>query len=160
LTGALLGVALLVEVLRSRSETIRSLFHRAFGSMLLDREIKGPTAATYLLLSAFLVSMFYTREVAVLCLLFLTVGDTLAFFVGSRFGRVRYPNGKSLEGSLAFVISCVLVSLLVPGVPLWIKLSGIAVGAFLEAFQKHIDDNLLLPLGSGLGMEIILRLTT
>jgi dolichol kinase len=159
IVGALLGVAFCVEILRANVKRIQAWFIRIVGIMLLAREIKGPTAATFFLLAAFLVSIFYSKDIAVLCLLFLIVGDTLAFFAGKRFGQKRFPNGKSLEGTLAFVISSLLVSLLIPGVSFLVKGTGIAIGAILEALDKPLDDNFILPLGSGLGMEMVFRLT-
>ncbi len=157
--GGLFAFAVLVEVLRATRRGFRAWFSRTFGSMLIERETRGPTAATFLFAAVFLVSFLYSREVVVLCLLYLIVGDTLAYFVGMRFGRIRYPNGKSLEGTLGFVAFSVLVSLLVPGVSVFVKGTGIAIGAFLEALEKPLDDNLLLPLGSGLGMEVISKLS-
>jgi hypothetical protein len=40
-----------------------------------------------------------------------------------------------------------------------VKGTGIAIGAVLEALDKPLDDNFILPLGSGLGMEMVFRLT-
>ena len=110
IVGVILGIAFCVEVLRAKVKRIQEMFLKAFGIMLLEREVNGPTAATFFMVAAFLVLIFYSRDIAVLCLLYLVVGDTLAFFAGKKFGRTRFSNGKSLEGTLAFVISSFLVS--------------------------------------------------
>ncbi|XP_036330264.1 dolichol kinase isoform X2 [Rhagoletis pomonella] len=82
------------------------------------------------------------------------IGDTAASWVGSKFGRIRWPNSdKSLEGTLAFIVTTLLAILLLNLFSLismsalkWFT-AGIATlaTALIEAQTDQID-NLTLPI--------------
>ena len=96
---------------------------------------------------------------AVVALLFLSVGDPLAALVGSRYGRVKVW-AKTLEGTLAFLV----VSLVIAAVfrlttqveTYWPLAVGAAVATVVEMLPLPIDDNLLPPLMSGAVMAALL----
>ena len=95
------------------------------------------------------------------CIAVIVLGfaDPAAALVGRRFGKVQLVNGRSLEGSLSFVLVAMLSSLSV----LWIyhpplsflqmsvlSLSAGLVGALAELFCRRIDDNLAIPVSVAL----------
>jgi glycerol-3-phosphate acyltransferase PlsY len=98
--------------------------------------------------------MAFHRDIAILTLLYLIIGDGLAAIIGRRYGR-RKIFDKSLEGSLAFAGSCVLVSLFFPAVPFWIRLSGVFIATVSELVPMRASDNLRVPIISGSIMEIL-----
>ena len=115
------------------------------------------TGATYILLSVCLTVALYSKPVAIAALAFIIVGDSLAALIGRRYGRHRIGR-KTLEGSLACLFGTVLVALVVPGLPIGIRLLGAVIAAIGEALPLGVDDNLSVPILSGLAMTLGLRI--
>ena len=77
-----------------------------------------------------------------------------AAVIGRRFGRTKLPGGRSLEGSLAFVLAGGLPALAVllgfHHLPLVtaavVALSGAVAGAAAEVLSGRLDDNFTIPL--------------
>ncbi|MBS7655597.1 hypothetical protein KEJ50_03755 [Candidatus Bathyarchaeota archaeon] len=89
----------------------------------------------------------------------LTVGDSLAGLSGSTLGKtpIPYNKNKTIEGSLiGFSIAFLAASLFSP---LEVALIGAFAGALMESCNKSIEDNLSIPLVSGLAMGIYLSLS-
>ena len=118
------------------------------------------TGATYVFLGAFLSIYFFPKTIAVIVLLFLTVGDPSACLVGLSLGRIRLLPGskKTLEGSLAFILAGLLVTFWIPGVGIKLKVIGVILAALIEYLPfKNFDDNLMIPLMTGTLMLILLN---
>ena len=105
------------------------------------------SGSSYLLLAALLLAILFNREVAALSLTYMVVGDVAGALVGRRFGRHPLFD-KTWEGSIAFFLACLIFSPLVPGLPLWMKLSAAGLAAIIEFLPIKLDDNLTVPLGT------------
>jgi dolichol kinase len=84
----------------------------------------------------------------------LAIGDGIAGLSGAIIGKtpIPYNKNKTIEGSLiGFSIAFLAASLFSP---LEIALIGAFAGALLESYNKFIEDNLFIPLFSGLAMWI------
>jgi dolichol kinase len=118
------------------------------------------TGATFMLLGATLVFVLFDKQVALLALLFLAVGDPMAALVGGRIHKGRIF-GKSLTGTLAFVVSAGAAGLLVslhPDVPLeWWFVPGLLSAAAAELLPIPLDDNVTVPL-TGAGVMALLAM--
>ena len=88
-------------------------------------------------------------------MLFMSVGDSAAAFVGQRYGRI--PIGKkSLEGTLACFFACLLLTL-PSGLTLPLAVTGAAVAAITELIPKPLlNDNLAIPVFSGAAMTLLM----
>jgi len=75
-------------------------------------------------------------------ILIFSAGDCFATLVGRRYGRIRLGK-KSLEGSAAFMISGILSSALLVGLPHAVILSF--SGAVIELLGSEVDDNVTVP---------------
>jgi len=129
---------------------------RILNPVIREKEKKNfLTGSSYLLLSSFLSVAFYPKPIAVLALTFLILGDTAAALVGSRWGRIPLFSGKSLEGSLACLGACMAIGLTLDLVPFWKALIGAVVAAAAEALPFGPDDNLTMPLTSGVVMTLL-----
>jgi len=148
---------LLADVVRLHEPRIRTLFYFLFGRILRDHERFNLLGSTYLLISSLLCIYAFPKAIAVLSLSFLVVGDTLAALVGRRWGRVRILD-KSLEGSLACLLSCLLVGWLYPGheVPMHVVAVGAFVATVAELLPIPLDDNMRIPLAAGFAMTLFL----
>jgi len=85
------------------------------------------------------VVYFFSENVAIAAVSVATLGDAMAAIIGKNFGRHRFPNGKSLEGSLAYFLSGLLVIYPLLGVKL--AVAGALVGTLVEFYGLPPDDN-------------------
>ena len=167
---------ILYEILRFRLDYFQRFFIRAVGFMLKEYEYKKMNGAIPFVLSTLLLVGFFSEEIAVLAMLFLLLGDTAAAFIGSRYGKIRLNNGKSLEGTLAGTVTALFIGTVFliclglfinkdssfsvfnsknEAIYIWgVLLIGSFSAFLLEAISKKgiFDDNLLAPVGSALLM--------
>jgi dolichol kinase len=159
LAATVLILAIVVDVIRLRVPAVQEFFHRTFGTAMRPHEAWELTGSTYLCLAALVCIVLFPVPIAVGALFFLTVGDTLAALVGQRWGKHPLRPGKTLEGTLANLVSCVLIGVLVPGIPLAAGLVGALVATVVELFgTAAIDDNFGIPVLSALAMWIVASL--
>ena len=89
---------------------------------------------------------------------YLVLGDMTAAIIGISYGHLRLPSGKSVEGSMAMWIVCLLVGTVV----FWhVRLSEypVVVGATVATMSELllggvVDDNLCIPLCSALALHL------
>ena len=154
---------LLVDLLRLYFLPVRGLFLRFFSSLLRPHEAYRFTGSTALLLSASACTAGFlclNRETVLLPLQrialfyvfsFLILGDAAAAVFGKRFGRRKILGQKSVAGSVACFITCLLIAGM--SVPLVHPTAGFffpilftaLLTTFLEALPFRLDDNLLVP---------------
>ena len=156
---ALLGIAsvtfVIIDLGRTRNIWISKVFGKYFNGMMRTHELNGKlTGASYVFIGSLITITIFPKEIAILALLFASFGDTIAALYGKKFGKIRVWN-KTLEGSITGLLACVLVSLFFPDIPNIIKYSGAFAAMFIELLPIHIDDNLRIPLFSGIIMLII-----
>jgi len=155
LTGTVSVVFVIIDFGRTRNGWLSEIFGKLFNGMLRSHELEGKlTGASYVLIGSFISIAIFPKEIAVLALLFTAIGDTAAALYGRKFGKLRIWN-KTLEGSIAGLISCVIIALFFPQIPNIIKFSGAFAAMFIELLPINIDDNLRIPLFSGFVMYIL-----
>ena len=135
------------------------------GPFLKPREKRSPTAATYLALASLAVLVLFGRDIAALALLFTALGDPAAGVIGERYGRLRVRilgrrlGDKSVEGTLAFLAVTLAAAavLWTAGVytVFWPALVGAAVAALVEFLPVPVEDNVTVPLASGVVMWLL-----
>jgi dolichol kinase len=154
---------LAVDIARFYSQPVSRWFYRWFGWLLRKHEqdgsVKRLSGATNVLLSACFCVLVFPKVITVNALAVLIVSDTTSALIGRRFGKKRFFK-KSLEGSLAFFVSAVIVILLAPkidGLPAeyLIGASASALGALVEAMSSRIDDNISIPICMGFAMWLL-----
>jgi dolichol kinase len=148
-------LSFLADILRLEVKLLGTIFYRFFEKLLWEKEKRIFTGASIFFLSASLAVFLFSKPVAIASLLFLAVGDTTAYFVGTRFGRISISGEKTLEGSLSCLLLCIIISLFVPNLPFLVLLCGAFAASIVELFPLGVDDNLVLPLVSGFVMEAI-----
>lgn len=148
----MLGVA---EFLRLRYPHINRQFHqhRFFGRILRPGERDRVSGSFYFGLGVFTTLVFFPKPAVEAACLAMGYGDSAAAMAGARFGSIRLLAGRTLQGSLAFIIvTFVVVSffrmVFYPGALatalLWGAVAGV-VGALAELASVRVDDNLVVP---------------
>ncbi len=152
---ALTALSFFIDILRLEIKPLGAFFYRFFEKLLWEKERRIFTGASIFLLSASLAVFLFSKPIALASLLFLAVGDTTAYLVGTRFGHITISGEKTLEGSLSCLLLCIVISLLIPHLSFLVLLSGAIAASVVELFPLGVDDNLVLPLVSGFVMEAV-----
>lgn len=158
LMAVLCGAAVVVETARLKVPTVNRLLVRWLRSVLKETESRRITGATYIAISSLVAFLAFDKEVAILALFFLSLGDPAAALIGTRWGGLRF-HGKSPLGTLAFFAVALAVAgvLSASGVVQfqWAVAAGAAVAALVELVPLILDDNLTVPLVSGAAMALM-----
>lgn len=144
-----------VDVIRIKKYHIGRVLTWVLRPILRRHERRGFTGSSYILSAMALSIIFFEKNIAVAVISFIIVGDVAAAIVGRVFGKLKTINQKSLEGSSAFLFSCLLIIWIVPGFPFEIGVIGAVVATVVETLPLPIDDNFTVPLISGAVMEIL-----
>lgn len=155
--GGFLTSAVLMESSRKISPRANDVLMRAFGKVSHPYERHRVNSASWYALALMLLALFAPPVGCAVGVVVLGFGDPFAATIGRRFGRTRLPGGRSLEGSLAFVVAGTLMSLpvmlfahhLALGVALGIALAGASAGAVAEVLSGRLDDNFTIPVCAG-----------
>lgn len=170
--GAMIGVALAgcvwawsMELGRRVSPRVNELLMQAFRPVAHPHEATSINSATWYTTSLLVLALLFDRAAGVTALAVLGFGDPAAALVGKRFGRTRLVNGRSLEGSLAFVVVGTVAALavlvtwyaaLTPGATLAVAVAAAVFGAVAELLARRIDDNIAIPVAAAIGASIAL----
>ncbi len=167
--GILAVGSVLVEHAYARgNKKVQKLYDFFFHNML--RQPPKPTdwvisGGPPVLAASCAVLILFPAPLAASCIALMLGGDTAAALIGRRFGRIRFANGKSLEGVIAFILIGatafgIFFSFSEVALPRLGAASLIAavIGALAEFFEKviHIDDNFGIPIFSGLAVMLFL----
>jgi dolichol kinase len=160
-------ISLVLDLARYIHPSFSGFFYKIFGFLLRahekDNEKRNLNGATYVLIAAVLVVLFFPKVFAVTAFAILIIGDIAAALIGRKFGRHKFL-AKSLEGTLAFFVTACIVVIFTP------KIEGsfaeYAIGFFaagIGAIAENIsygwaDDNLTIPISIGLTMWILYAL--
>lgn len=153
--GAFL-VSLIIDLSRIRNWPIQRLWIRWTAPIVRPKERSSFTGATNILASAWLCPLLFSLPAASMGMATIILGDTAAALVGRRWGRHRIRNGRTIEGSSAFLVAALLGGVIVPGLPFVVALMGALIGTLVEALSRRIDDNLSVPLIVGVFVDIAL----
>ncbi len=155
-----------IDILSKKNAVVRSLIEKHFGGMLRKHERKKNklilNGASWVLISAVITVLVFPKIIAVVGFTILIISDIAAALIGRKFGKTKLFN-KSLEGTMAFVLSAMIV-VLIYGVVLNGNMLfyiagffGAIVGGIVEAYSKRlkVDDNLSIPTTVGIVMLLI-----
>jgi len=149
-------IFLFIDISRHRISWVESIFNLLFNRMLRVHELKGHlTGATWVMIGSLITIALFSKPVAVIALIFMSLGDTAAGIFGQRFGKHKVGN-KSWEGFFAGLIVCSIVSINFSLLPLKISLSGALAAMIMEILPIPLDDNFKIPLGSGAIMMMLI----
>jgi dolichol kinase len=142
-----------IEVLRTRYFILHKFFKKYLHFMMRDSEKEGEiTGATYVFAGSLFTIMLIPKPFCIVALFFLAVGDTFAALVGMNYPFLKIGR-KTLSGSFACFITCCIIGLLFSHS---LNTSTIMFGAFIatltELSSMRINDNLSIPIFSGISM--------
>lgn len=117
------------------------------------------TGGVYVLASSLLCTLLFSNIVAAISITVMLISDTLAALVGKAVGQRKIYKNKSLEGSVAFFVSALIIMMLFNPLRTFTYASVIACFAamFMELFEQwfELDDNFSVPLVIGIVLTLI-----
>lgn len=105
------------------------------------------------------IFLFEDRGIFMAAISFLAIGDTIAAIFGLTHGRVKIFGRKTLEGTLACFLSCLLVTYILTKLPglsflFLVGFWGAIIATVVEALPIEVNDNVVIPIVSGITMQI------
>ncbi len=146
-----------LEFSRRRWPAFNDSLMQRLGPFAHPHEWRRINSATWYCSALAILSLTFHPLASAIGLAALGLGDPMASTIGRRFGRRRLIHGRTMEGTLAFVLvvlvgGTVVARIFEPGLtwPICVGLaaSGAIAGAVAELFSLRIDDNFSVPLFS------------
>ena len=160
LFGLLLGASALIELARRRWSWPNRLLWRLLPTTFRSWEGSHLLGSTWYAIGALVTMILWGQDVGGTSVLFLAWGDPAAELVGRRWGG--QAGGKTVAGSLGCLMACLLAALVGVGMggltPL-AALAGVLVATAVERWSPPPDDNLWMPILSGLASAVVQKLT-
>ena len=157
---AIFGMSILVllfvfiEFLRLRYNFGIEFIPKVVGKTVRDYEEVDLSAATYFIISSFFAVLLFDKYIAIAAITYNSIGDFFSAMVGKKFGNTKYMGGrKSLEGSFACFISCFLIGLLI--LNQFLAIIGALAATFAEGYLIKVNDNLSIPIISGIVLTLV-----
>jgi dolichol kinase len=123
--------------------------------MLRSHEQEGKlTGATWVMIGAVISIILFSKPVAIIALIFMSLGDSAAGLIGQRYGKHKIWN-KSWEGFFGGLFLCIIVGMNYSLLPMTISLSGAVAAMVMEILPIPLDDNFKIPLGAGAIMMML-----
>ncbi|OZG31781.1 MULTISPECIES: diacylglycerol/polyprenol kinase family protein [Rickettsieae] len=151
----LTACVLYVDIARNYNLYIKKFTDRFLRKFMRPEEQSGLfrlSGSSFMAIGFFLTALLFSKGLAISSWLILIIADCLAALVGTKIGK-PLENGKSLEGSIAFLISAIFISMLVYffigyHTSFTVIIISSVVTTIGEFYAKDllINDNLLIPL--------------
>ncbi len=160
----IIAVTIALDTSRHYNPKIKILVDKFFSPIMRKSEMSGSfrlSGLSYMLAGLFLSALFFSKDLAITSWLILIIADPIATLTGMKIGTRKF-NGKTLEGSYAFLVSAIFISILSYfyiryNTSFLVIILSCLVATALEFYSKklNVDDNLLIPLGYGLATSLL-----
>jgi len=156
------ALAFMVEFIRLRNERVNKLLMILMKPVMRESEKNAVSGMPFYALGVSLSLFFFPEKIAILSVLFLIFADPIASFCGILYGRDKILPNKSLQGTIAAFSVCYIVTLIYglihasPNMNLLVfSIIAGTIGAVSELCSQFVDDNLCIPVISGLGLLVL-----
>ena len=142
-----------IEVFRSQYFILHKFFKKYLHFMMREFEKEGEiTGATWVFAGSLITIILIPNPYCIVALFFLAVGDTFAALVGMNYPLLKIGR-KTLSGSIACFVACCIIGLLFSfGLNTSTIIFGALIATLTELSSMKINDNLSIPIFSGLSM--------
>lgn len=163
LTLAIAICGFLSDFVRTKNEKFNQFVISIMGPFMRNSEKEGFTGLPFYALGASISLYFFKPEIALISIFYLVLADPISSIFGILFGKDKILPNKSLQGALAGFVVCYFVTLAFtlgkhdsPNDVLIFALLGGLIGTISELISAfNIDDNLSIPVLSGLGLTLV-----
>jgi diacylglycerol kinase (CTP) len=155
-----IGISL--DLFRLRVPEFNRVFISTVGVFMRNSEREKLSGLPFYAFGAGTALLIFPEKIAILAIMFLVFADPICSFFGILYGTEKIFGNKSLEGALAGFVTCYLITLAygfsVSGFSfnlLAFALIAGLIGTISELSSVYVDDNLAIPLVSGIGLIIL-----
>jgi len=121
-----------MELFRRSSPRLNGLLMKGLGAFAHPHEHYRVNSGTWYISALFVLSLTTTPLIATIAVIVLGFADPAAAIIGRRWGRLKIYAGRTLEGSLAFVVAGTLA-----GRPVRHHQDGLVADAPARLRQRH-----------------------
>jgi len=158
-----LGIAAAVlELLRLRVSSVNRVVLTLMKPFMRESEKNSMSGFPFYALGAGLTLFIFPEKIAILAILFLIFADPFCSYIGVLYGKDKLIGSKSLQGFAGGVVCCYSITLayglLYEGPSLNLLIFALIagfIGSISELLSIVVDDNLTIPLASGLGLSFL-----
>jgi len=162
----ILGIAMAgfaIDFARARWSGLNDIVIRLMGPFMRTSEQNGFSGLPFYALGVSLALLLFQPKIALLATMFLIFADPISSFFGIIYGKDKIMPNKSLQGAIACFFTCYLLTIfygIAHGADdtnlLWFAILGGVIGSIAEMLSAfNIDDNLTIPVVSGLGLTVL-----
>ena len=138
----------ILDWLRKYIPLLKKLYFILFGIITRPYEHQVLSGASWVFMGAGFTAYLFNEKVAVIALLIMSFSDSAAALIGIQYGTTRLFN-KSLEGTLAFLISTYLIIFLLSSTSLMLLLIVSITATAIELLSTpKFNDNILIPVAT------------
>ncbi len=159
IAGVFFVYAWTMEAVRRRNTAFNDRLMKFYGPVAHPHEWHRINSATWYCTALLALALTGSLVVCTVAVLVLGIADPVAALVGRRWGKTKLLNGRSLQGSTAFVLSGGTVALaalaiffadeVTFGQAALLAYGGALGGAIAELVSRRVDDNLTIPVATG-----------
>jgi dolichol kinase len=156
MAGVVLAGSLFLEAARRWWPSVNRLLWRWLPSVFREWEDRRALGSTWFGLGMLATLLLCGQDAGGTALLYLAWGDPAAEIVGRRWGRPG--ERKTMAGSLGCLAACLLagaVGVHFGGLSTWAVAVGAIVATLVERWPPPPDDNLWMPILSGLAILLV-----
>ncbi len=139
--------------------TFGVLFFKTLRNKEMKRNRFQVSGSLYVLLAAIVCTFLFTKAIALVSLTIMLISDTCAALFGKAYGTRRLRTSKSLEGTVAFFLSALIIMVIYnPILPVtYVSIIAALAATCAEVYEDkiEIDDNLSIPLFVGIILSIL-----
>jgi diacylglycerol kinase (CTP) len=158
----------LIDFIRNRIPVFNTIVIKMMGPLMRRSEKEGFSGLPFYALGISFSLFFYSRNIAIVSCMFLVFSDPISSFFGVLYGKDKILPNKSLQGAVAGFFTCYIITLFYAmntstlGVHLLVFsiIAGLIGSASELVSAFNIDDNLSIPVLSGLGMTLLNNFVT
>lgn len=166
LISALSIILVSLDMIRLKSPVFKKVVVKMMGLFMRQEELNKPTGLSFMCIGFWLLILLFDRQIAIMTLLFVMLGDPVAAYIGIKYGEDKIGD-KSVQGFLACFVVCLVISLIYLYVNdfnsarlLYVSLLAALFASTSELIQiPKIDDNLSMPVICGFLLTILFNLT-
>lgn len=155
-------IAFFLELIRRYSKTVNEFLKKLFKPVGKSEEAYKISGTSYFLMGSAIAGLF-PIPYSLISIVMLTLGDSWAVLIGQRWGKHKWLEGKSIEGSLAcfaiaFASGAVYMNLINMPINYLNLLIGAIVITIVEGLGKWLNDNLTMAPAAALTMWLFSKI--
>lgn len=155
-----------LDFLRFQVPAFKNFVTRLMHLFIRKEELHKPTGLSYMCLGFWLLMVLFDRNITLLTMMFVMLGDPIAAYVGTKYGKDKIGD-KTVQGFFACFAVCAIISLVFLAINdfnssriIYVSLLAALIGSGSELVQiNKIDDNLSMPVISGALLTLLFALT-